>query len=221
MAKKKKGDDEEAKGGKGKKLLPVILLLAGLVGGKMFFGKPAPKTEAEIAAEEQAHKEEVAAVCAEHNGGSHDDATGGAVEGGGEGGSGEHQGAAARPIDVRLVSTNGEVLLAQGGGGGGADNGIGPVLELEPVTLNLADGHYLKMGLALQLPAGIDPTVAGEQGLGAMALDMAISELSAMTMDELQPTSRRAELKYELGDAVCNSYGGNVLTVYFTEFVMQ
>lgn len=217
MAKKKKGDDEEAKGGKGKKLLPVILLLAGLVGGKMFFGKPTPKTEAELAAEEKAHREGVAALCAEHNGGSHNDAAGGAVEG-----SGEHQGAAARLIDVRLVSTGAEVRIAAGGGGGGAaSDGIGPVLELDPVTLNLADGHYLKVGLALQLPSGGDPAAAGEQGFGAMALDMAINELSARTMDELRPTSARKELKYELGDAVCNGYDGNVLTIYFTEFVMQ
>lgn len=216
--KKKKGDDEEAKGGKGKKLLPVMLLLAGLVGGKMFFGKPTPKTEAELAAEEKAHREEVATLCAEHNGGSHDDAAGGAV-----GGGGEHQGAAVRPIDVQLVSTGAEVRIAAGGGGGGKapDNGIGPVLELDPVTLNLADGHYLKVGLALQLPSGVDPGTAGEQGFGAMALDMAISKLSAKTMDELRPTSARKELKYELGDAVCNGYDGNVLTIYFTEFVMQ
>ena len=29
----------------------------------------------------------------------------------------------------------------------------GPVVETEPMTLNLADGHYLKVGVALQLAA--------------------------------------------------------------------
>lgn len=215
MAKKKKGD-EEAKGGKGKKLLPVFLLLAGLVGGKMFFGKPTPKSEAELAAEEKAHKEEVATLCAEHNGGAVDGAAGGAVEGA------SNEGAGVRAIDVELVSTGAVVRLASGGGGGVVpDNGIGPVLELDPVTLNLADGHYLKMGLALQLPEGADPEAAKTAGMGALALDMAIGELGSKTMDDLRAPSARATLKQDLGDQVCNSYDGGVYTVYFTEFVMQ
>jgi flagellar protein FliL len=31
----------------------------------------------------------------------------------------------------------------------------GPVVQLEPLTLNLADGHYLKLGLALQVTEAV------------------------------------------------------------------
>src|SRR3712207_2443138 len=55
----------------------------------------------------------------------------------------------------------------------------GPVIETEPMTLNLADGHYLKVGVALQLAAPEEGAESGGHGGGeetgpstAKALDL-------------------------------------------------
>ncbi len=95
------------------------------------------------------------------------------------------------------------------------------VLEMDPVTVNLADNHYLKLGLALQLKEGLTAEIAGQEGLGAKALDMALGVFSSKEMPELIPAESRAEIKQQLGYDVCLAYHGEVTTVYFTEFVMQ
>lgn len=244
MAKKKKGDEDgEKKGGK-KKLLPVVLLIVGLLAGKMFFAKPTPKTEAEIKAEEVAHAKEIDKLCTEHNTGepgghstggeaateetTGEPATETTEEPAAEETTGEHGDASAFRIETQLVASidvaGDEVVeVAQGGGGGATPGpeGVGSVLEMDPLTLNLADGHYLKVGIALQLPEGSDAALAKTEGKGALAVDMAIELLSSKTMDELLPATARQELKQSLGNDVCHTYGGTVLTVYFTEFVMQ
>ncbi len=97
----------------------------------------------------------------------------------------------------------------------------GGVLELDPLTVNLADGHYLKVGIALQLDKATVVETAKEEGLGAKALDMAIAALSPKTMDELGHAKVRDEIKRQLGLDTCHAYEGEVLTVYFTNFVMQ
>ena len=97
----------------------------------------------------------------------------------------------------------------------------GGVLELDPLTVNLADGHYLKVGLALQLDKATVVETAKDEGLGAKALDMAIAALSPKSMDELGQSKVRDELKQKLGADACMAYEGEVLTVYFTNFVMQ
>jgi flagellar FliL protein len=97
----------------------------------------------------------------------------------------------------------------------------GGVLEMEPLTVNLADGHYLKIGIALQLDKATLVETAKDEGLGAKALDMAIASLSTKTMDQLSEATVRDELKHDLGVDTCMAYEGEVLTVYFTNFVMQ
>ena len=96
----------------------------------------------------------------------------------------------------------------------------GPVTTLEPITLNLADGRLLKVGLALQLPEAGEGHGGGEVS-GALALDEAISHLSAKTYDELITSEGRAQAKAELSAQVAERYHGEVLEVYFTQFLMQ
>lgn len=103
----------------------------------------------------------------------------------------------------------------------GAVAAVPSVLEMESVTVNLADAHYLKLGLALQLKPGITSEAAQQEGLGARALDMALERLSAKEMGELVASEVRAEIKQQLGLDVCLAYAGEVTNVYFTEFVMQ
>ena len=91
----------------------------------------------------------------------------------------------------------------------------GEVLALEPITMNLADGRLLKLGLALQLPEG-----AGEVN-GSVALDEAISFLGSHSYAQLTPPAGRQKAKLELSQRVAKRYHGEVLEVYLTEFVMQ
>ena len=92
----------------------------------------------------------------------------------------------------------------------------GEVVALESVSINLAGGHYLKLGLALQQTA--DAAHAAE---GSAALDAAIALYSGREMSELQDPTRREELKEELAHTVEELYHHEVVDVYLTEYVMQ
>lgn len=118
------------------------------------------------------------------------------------------------------------VLLLGGGAGGylfltGGEEAEpapepGAVVALEAVTINLADGHYLKMKLALQATAD-----AAEEPDGSKALDLAITQFSDLKMAELSSTKGRSHAKEELREKLTEAYEGEVMDVYFTEFVMQ
>lgn len=101
---------------------------------------------------------------------------------------------------------------------------LGPVQNLEPITLNLADGRFLKVGLALQLA---EEGGEGEELPGAKALDIAISLLGTYEMDDLAHPRDRELVKKKLSDKVAEAYTDPatnaklVTKVYFTEFVMQ
>jgi flagellar FliL protein len=104
----------------------------------------------------------------------------------------------------------------------------GPVQNLEAITLNLADGHFLKIGLALQL-AEVEGAAeeAAEELPAAKALDIAITLLGEKTMDDLASPKARELVKKELSKRVSMAYldpetdAPLVTKVYFTEFVMQ
>jgi flagellar FliL protein len=109
-------------------------------------------------------------------------------------------------------------LLGPGSGPSSAQAAVkkpGEVLALEPITMNLADGRLLKVGLALQLPEG------AHEISGSVALDEAISFLGAHSYAQLAPPAARQKAKQELSHRVAERYHGEVMEVYFTEFVMQ
>lgn len=91
----------------------------------------------------------------------------------------------------------------------------GEVVTLEPIQINLAAGHYLRMGLALQLVAG------AHEADGSKALDAAIQEFSGVAMAEVNDPARRTVLKERLEKELDHRYHGEVMGVYFTEFVTQ
>jgi len=68
----------------------------------------------------------------------------------------------------------------------------GPVVTLDPITVNLASGHFLKLGLALQTDA------SAKEVDGSHALDLAISEFSGETIDDLSSAEGRERAKREL-----------------------
>lgn len=93
------------------------------------------------------------------------------------------------------------------------------VATLEPITLNLADGRFLKVGLALQLAAGTE--VEDAAGFGAPALDLAIEQLTGYSSKDLASATGKNEAKDRLSEKLLEIYGGKVTGVYFTQFVMQ
>src|SRR3954452_9875541 len=98
----------------------------------------------------------------------------------------------------------------------------GEVVKLDSITLNLADGRFVKLGLALELKKGVGGEGgAAFQSKAAVALDLAISTLGERTYPELAAPGGRDKAKAELSDKVVKAYGGDVTEIYFTEFVMQ
>jgi flagellar FliL protein len=107
----------------------------------------------------------------------------------------------------------------------------GPVITLSSITLNLADGHFLKLGLALQM-APPEPGAAAEEGHGAAAeddptrgfapaLDLAIQVFGSRNMGQLLPPEGRQAAVAELVTKLHERYHGEIEGVYLHEFVMQ
>jgi flagellar FliL protein len=109
----------------------------------------------------------------------------------------------------------------------------GAVVTLDPITLNLADGRFLKVGLALQLTqaATREQSAAGGHSTasastessfdGAKALDAAISILGKRSYQQLLAPGGRAKAQADLSAEVALRYERAVMRVYFTQFVMQ
>lgn len=95
----------------------------------------------------------------------------------------------------------------------------GAVLRMDPISINLADGHYLKLGIALQVVA--EPSSAHGDPDGSKALDLAIDEFSGKPMAELASKEARAAAKEHLLHAVEEAYHHDIMDIYFTDFVMQ
>jgi flagellar protein FliL len=130
----------------------------------------------------------------------------------------------------KLVLIMGVLVLALGGAaffflkpsGGGAEAAEPPppepggVAQIDPVSVNLAGGHYLRIGFSMQLAAGAHGEV--EQ---AKALDIAIALYSGRTIEEVNDPAHREELKEELAHQLEEAYHGEVMGVYLTDFVTQ
>jgi len=100
---------------------------------------------------------------------------------------------------------------------------FGKVTDVDAITLNLADGHFLKIGISLQ-----GSVEAGEEKLPkGPALDKVIEVFSSKTMPELMDPTVREHIHDQLNEEIQAIYtkeeGGKpeVLKIYFTEFVMQ
>ncbi|MFI2753215.1 flagellar basal body-associated protein FliL [Cellulomonas sp. P22] len=142
----------------------------------------------------------------------------------------EPQGGKRKKLMIVVVVA---VVLLLGGGGaayflGVFDSGAsaapsappaptpGEVLAVEPVSLNLADGHYLRVGLGLQLTA--DVTEAPDP---SRAVDAAIALFSGRTVEEVTDPTTRDALKAQLVEQLAEVYEGEVMDVYLTNYVTQ
>src|SRR3954452_23299284 len=68
----------------------------------------------------------------------------------------------------------------------------GEIVKLEPIQINLADSHYLRVSLALQLVKG------AKEADGSKALDATISVFSGLPMSEVNNPKHREMLRKEL-----------------------
>lgn len=127
------------------------------------------------------------------------------------------KGGKGRTIGIALL------LLALVGGGAWffvlkpSDAGPKPgeVVTLEAIQVNLAGGHYLRLGMALQLTEGT------QEADGSKALDAAITVFSGLPVGEVNKPDVREALRKQLLDRLKERYHHEVMEVYFTEYVTQ
>jgi len=97
--------------------------------------------------------------------------------------------------------------------------GVVTALE-EALTVNLADGHYLKMQFSLQQTADASEAVDTSQ-----ALNIAIDEYTGKSVAELSTEKGRDALKEEMLQKVVKAYTVDgtkeVMDIYYTQFVTQ
>lgn len=91
----------------------------------------------------------------------------------------------------------------------------GEIVPVEALSINLADGRYLRVGFGIELTEG-----AGEIET-AKAADVAIALFSGLSIEEVNDPARRTELKAELTRGLSDAFGGEVMAVYYTDYVTQ
>jgi flagellar FliL protein len=117
---------------------------------------------------------------------------------------------------LALVGGAGYWFFLKPAGGAEKEPEPGAVVKLDAIQINLADAHYLKVAIALQ--ASKD---AGKELDGSQALDETIDLFSGQSMDDLSRRSFREKMKKELEHRLDEAYEGEVIGVYFTDFVTQ
>ena len=90
----------------------------------------------------------------------------------------------------------------------------GAVVTLDPVAVNVAGGGYLKVGIVLQLTEEV-----AEEPDGSKALDLLISQFSQA--NPVDVTGARDALKAALEQKIIEAYGGEVMGIYYSEYVTQ
>ena len=143
--------------------------------------------------------------------------------------------AAEAPKSKKMLLIIAIALVVLGGGGAGAffvlsgDSAEaakapvkGAVVTMDDaLTINLAEGHYLKLGFALQATEE-----AGEEEIDmSEAIDLAIDEYTGMDIAELETEKGREKAKQELLENIEKVYNVEgkhiIMDVYFTQFVTQ
>ncbi len=94
----------------------------------------------------------------------------------------------------------------------------GEIVALDAQTLNLAAGHYLKVGVSVQLLKG-KATAADFDT--AEASELVIEEFSNRAIDTLATNDARKKLSDELLKGLKKAYPDKVWDVYVTQFVTQ
>ena len=91
----------------------------------------------------------------------------------------------------------------------------GPVIPLDDMTLNLTDGHYLRLKLSLQTTKG-----TSEELDTAAAAQAVIDVYSNLTVSQLTGSAARKKYQELLLKKLQADYPKQILDVPYTEFVM-
>ena len=92
----------------------------------------------------------------------------------------------------------------------------GEIVQLEPMNINLDGGTYLRVGLGLQLTAD----ASGEFDV-TRAKDAVITLLTGRKVAEVASGEGREAVRAALEEELGAAYDGEVMAVYFTDFVTQ
>jgi flagellar FliL protein len=118
-------------------------------------------------------------------------------------------------VAVVLAAVGGGAYFFLGGSSEPAPPEPGKVFALDAITVNLTDGHFLKLRFALQATADV-----AEDLDGSKALDLAVDEFSNKSVADLGDAGRKKH-KAALKKKVVEAYEGEVMDIYVTDFVMQ
>ena len=112
-------------------------------------------------------------------------------------------------------------FLFSGSGEAEAEEPVaGDVLPLEPIAVNLAGGGYLKIGVTLQFTEEGSAGGEGESGPdGSKATDLIISTFSQAAPADV--VGAREALKAALEEKIVEAYHGDVMDIYYNEYVTQ
>ena len=118
--------------------------------------------------------------------------------------------AAAGAAYFFLFSGSGEAEAAEPEHGG--------YVALEPIAVNLAGGGYLKIGVTLQFT---EDAAGGHEGGpdGSKATDLIISTFSQAKPADVN--GAREALKEALAKKIEEAYEGEVMGIYYNEYVTQ
>ena len=191
------GEGEAVEGGKKKGgmkglIIKIVpLLLIALIAAKMTVLKPPPPTKAQVAQREAQTKYDLDYKCAQAN-------------------------------SLPLPKAPKGVVAMQETTPTTMPDPAGPVLELDSKTLNLDGSHFLKIGVSLQLPAKAVPdTVKITDNWSSIASQLALDTFTGRSFAELSNDDVRIKLEHQIGNEECEKTDGQVVTVYFIDFVMQ
>lgn len=112
-----------------------------------------------------------------------------------------------------------------------AEPEVETIIDLEPVNVNLADGRYLRIAISIGMTAEEHSEEATAEAAAetetattaprAPAADLVLSTFAGKTIEELSTLEGRVAARDHLQEGLKEFYGEQVLTVFFTEFVMQ
>ncbi|MHB1065098.1 MAG: flagellar basal body-associated FliL family protein [Georgenia sp.] len=93
---------------------------------------------------------------------------------------------------------------------------LGAVVAVEPISLNLAGGRYLRLGFSIQFTED-----APKELQTAKALDIAIATFSGRSVEEINDMESRAQITKQFVADLTDVYEGSVVDIYYTDLVTQ
>ena len=127
-----------------------------------------------------------------------------------------------------LVGLGGGLAIAKVTGGGAASATSEPppepggVAVIDSINVNLAGGHFLRVGVGAQLTTAVEAKPEEwAKTEGAIVRDVIIDVFSGENMAELQTPEGRKQHVDELRERAIEATDKQVMSIYLTEFVMQ